>query len=286
MVHEKHDEAAKDAECPPVAIPGTKQRLMRSPSGDRNYRIFISSPIEEPPPSGYPVIYLLDANSVFGTMVEAVRMQARRSEKTGVVPAVIVGIGYETDAPFDPARYYDFTLPVRPENLPKRPDGAEWPESGGAEAFLSFIEEKVKPEIEREFKIDMRRQAIFGHSLGGLFVLQVLFTKPELFQTYIAGSPSIHWNQPFFEKEREFVSRLHAADAKVDVLLGAGELEKSHKSRMNERAEKLAERLSALEEFGVRAEFHEFEGEGHISVLPVFISRALRFALNPDRQAR
>ena len=33
---------------------------------------------------------------------------------------------------------------------------------------------------------------------------------------------------------------------------------------------------------GVRAEYHEFKGEGHISVLPVLISRALRFAFKPD----
>lgn len=73
------------------------------------------------------MIYLLDANSVFGTMVEAMRMQSRRPEKTGVVPAVIVGIGYETDAPFDPGRYYDFTLPVPPAELPERPDGRTGP---------------------------------------------------------------------------------------------------------------------------------------------------------------
>ncbi|MEC1438266.1 alpha/beta hydrolase [Bacillus sonorensis] len=283
MVDKQHSGAANAADCPTVAIPGTEQRLMQSPFGERKYRIFIANPLGEPPPSGFPVIYLLDANSVFGTMVEAMRMQSRRPEKTGVVPAVIVGIGYETDAPFDPGRYYDFTLPVPPAELPERPDGRDWPESGGAEAFLTFIEERLKPEIERDFKIDKNRQAIFGHSLGGLFVLQVLFTKPALFRTYIAGSPSIHWNQSFFDQERDFVSRLQEAGVKVDVLLGAGELEKSHKSRMNDRAEQLAERLSALESCGVRTEFNEFKGEGHISVLPVLISRALRFALSPDR---
>ncbi|WP_307892735.1 alpha/beta hydrolase [Bacillus swezeyi] len=281
MVQEKHNQAVKAS---PVAIPGTEQRLMRSKDGKRSYRIFIGRPHGEPPPEGYPVIYLLDANSVFGTMIEAVRMQGRRPDKTGVVPAVIVGIGYETDAPFDPGRYYDFTLPMPGRELPQRPDGTDWPEPGGAEAFLSFIEEHLKPVIEQEFNIDAKRQAIFGHSLGGLFVLQVLFTKPALFQTYIAGSPSIHWNKPFFDEEHEFVSRLQETDVKVNVLLGAGELEKTHKSRMNDNAIKLAERLSALEHCGVSAEFIEFKEEGHISVLPVLISKALRFALSPDGQ--
>ncbi|MDA7025409.1 alpha/beta hydrolase [Bacillus sp. CLL-7-23] len=281
MVHDQHLQSMGVADCSPVTIPGAQQRLMRSREGNRDYRIFIAKPSEEPPPTGYPVIYLLDGNSVFGTMVEAVRMQARRPEKTGVIPALIVGIGYQTDAPFDQRRIYDFTLPVSKDELPPRPDGREWPASGGAETFLSFIENDLKPQIEREFKIDKNRQTIFGHSLGGLFVLQALFRNPGLFQTYIAGSPSIHWNRSFFANEADFISRLQKTNLKVDVLLGAGELEKNHQCRMNDNAKTLANRLSALEKFGVRAEFTEFKGEGHITVLPVLISRALRFALNP-----
>ncbi|MFN2744576.1 alpha/beta hydrolase [Bacillus sp. z60-18] len=279
MVQEKHDQTGKAA---PVTIPGTEQRLMQSIDGKRTYRILIAKPVGEAPPEGFPVIYLLDANSVFGTMVEAVRVQARRPDKTGVVPAVIVGIGYETDAPFDPGRYYDFTLPVSVRDLPQRPDGKGWPEPGGAEAFLTFIEERVKPMIEHDFSVDRKRQAIFGHSLGGLFVLQVLYKKPDLFQTYIAGSPSIHWNPSFFDEDCDFVSRLEKTGVNVNVLLGAGELEKTHKSGMNDNAERLASRLSAFESHGVHAEFHEFAGEGHISVLPVLINRALRFALSPE----
>ncbi|MCC9024343.1 alpha/beta hydrolase [Bacillus nakamurai] len=263
-------------------IPGTEVRKMRSRKGDRVYQIFLSSPLEEPPPSGFPVIYLLDGNSVFGTMAEALRVQSRRPEKTGVVPAVIVGIGYPTDQPFSAVRHCDFTLPLPESELPVHPKGAAWPEHGGAEEFLSFIEEELKPEVERDYRIDTGRQTIFGHSLGGLFVLQVLLTRPELFQTYIAGSPSIHWNKRFIQEEAErFAARLRDAELDVSVLLAAGEIEKSHKSRIPEHAKALFSVLSELESKGVRAEYREFEGEGHISVLPVLISRALRFALNP-----
>ncbi|MCY8960525.1 alpha/beta hydrolase [Bacillus atrophaeus] len=264
-------------------IPGTESRLMYSRTGKREYQIFVSKPSEDPPPAGYPVIYLLDANSVFGTMAEAIRVQSRRPEKTGVIPAVIVGIGYQTEAPFSPARHCDFTLPLPDSELPSRPGGTPWPEQGGAEDFLTFIEEEVKPEIERDYQIDTSRQTIFGHSLGGLFVLQVLFTKPDAFQTYIAGSPSIHWNKRFIHKEsRQFGDRVSREKLNVNVMLAAGELEKSHKSRINDHAKELSEQLSSLAGHGVRTQFHEFEGEGHISVLPVLISRALRFALHPD----
>jgi len=104
-------------------------------------------------------------------------------------------------------------------------------EHGGADAFLTFIEEELKPWIEREFKIDGTRQAIIGHSLGGLFVLHTLFTKPGAFRTYVAGSPSIHWSRRIIlDEERQFASRLEHERMDVRVLLAVGELKKSHKS--------------------------------------------------------
>lgn len=279
---EKIDRAKSGAQNA-YTIPGTEVRIMSSRNHNRTYQIFISKPSTPPPPAGYPVIYLLDANSIFGTMAEAVRIQGRRPEKTGVIPAVIVGIGYETAEPFSSARHRDFTMPTAESKLPKRPDGNDWPEHGGAEEFFSFIEKDLKPEIERDYQIDRNRQMIFGHSLGGLFVLQVLLTKPDAFQTYVAGSPSIHWNKPFIlEKTARFVSRLKKNNQAINLLLAAGELEQHHKSRMNDNARELYERLAVLSEQGIRAEFCEFSGEGHISVLPVLVSRALRFALHPD----
>lgn len=63
----------------------------------------------------------------------------------------------------------------------------------GAEQFLAFIEEELKPLIEREVPIDRTRQTLFGHSLGGWLVLYTLFTRSRAFQYYAAGSPSIWW---------------------------------------------------------------------------------------------
>jgi hypothetical protein len=266
-----------------VTIPRTEQSIMHARAGNREYRIYVAMPSGEPPSSGYPVIYLLDANAVFGTMVEAMRVQARRTERTGVVPTIIVGIGYSTEDPFASARHYDFTLPVSVTELPASPDGRAWPEQGGAEDFLTFIQEELKPEIERRYTIDRGRQTLFGHSLGGLFVLHVLFTKPEAFQTYVAGSPSIHWNKRIMLKEeRQFTVRLEEEPVNVRILLGMGELEKFHKSRIYENAKELSNRLATLVNQGVCVEFKEFEDEGHVSLLPALISRALRFASRPS----
>ncbi|UHA74838.1 alpha/beta hydrolase [Paenibacillus sp. 481] len=264
-----------------VTIPWSEQRAMRSRFNNHEYRIFVAKPNREAPPEGYPVIYLLDANSVFGTMADAIRLQARRTEKTGVDPAIIVGIGYKTDEPFSPQRFYDFTRPAPISELPQRPDGTPWPKQGGAEAFMSFIEAELKPAIERDYQIDRSKQTIFGHSLGGLFVVHTLFAKPTAFQTYVAGSPSLHWYKRILqEEEQQFIARLEQEPKPLDVnvLIAVGELEKAHKSGMNVNAHELSRRLSGLKHRGVKVEFEEFKNENHVSVLPVLISRAVRFA--------
>ncbi|AWB43785.1 enterobactin esterase [Paenibacillus sp. CAA11] len=263
-----------------VMLPNSKQRLYHSLNG-RTYRIMIHKPAGPAPAAGYPVLYLLDANALFFTTVEAVRAQSVRSEKTGVVPAVVVGIGYDREEAFPPERHYDFTLPGSPSLLPKRPDGKPWPKQGGAESFLTFIEDELKPMIEGEIPINRSCQSILGHSLGGFFVLHTLFTKPHAFQTYIASSPSIHWNEPLLkQEEQEFTVWLQDhPEADISVLLATGELEQHHHIPMCANARSMSERLSTLAGLGVHAEYKEFEDENHASVLPGLISRGLRFAL-------
>lgn len=47
-----------------------------------------------------------------------------------------------------------------------------------------------------------------------------------MFQTYVAGSPSIHWNKRFIQENAERLSdRLSAENLQVSVLLAAGEIE-------------------------------------------------------------
>ncbi|MGG0812182.1 alpha/beta hydrolase-fold protein [Paenibacillus alvei] len=269
-----------------IELPLAEQWVLRSHAERRTYRIMVAQPMGSPPPSGFPVIYLLDGNSVFSMMVDALRLQCRRPDKTGVLPAIVVGIGYETNGPYAPDRFYDFT-PLPAEDFKQRSDGTPLPEQGGAGAFLQFIEEELKPQIESEFQIDRDRQALFGHSLGGLFTIYTLFSQPEAFRYYIAGSPSLHWNPDYMQElEQNFIEQARMRDRSypAQVLLGVGELEKTHVCRNCERASELANRLSAIsEDIGVEAEYKEFEQEGHVSVLPILVSRALRFVLNPDK---
>lgn len=169
--------------------------------------------------------------------------------------------------------------------------------TGGADRFLAFIEDELKPEIAGRLPVDSTRQALFGHSFGGLFVLHALFNRPQAFASWIAISPAIRWEDSVVLRSAERFERKHDPGLHARVLLAAGEFEqdpapfqKNHaeraerirrygESRANDNARAMAERLAVLP--GLQAEFVTFEGEPPMSVLPVAINRAIRFALGP-----
>jgi uncharacterized protein len=278
------------------SLPRTDVRSWSAPGG-QEYRILIAHPSGPAPAAGFPVLYLLDANATFATVVEAIRMRAHRPAATGVVPAVVVGIAYPVEGPYDRyRRIFDFTA-----DAPASPV-AEWPpdaRTGGASAFLDLLEH-LHRDLEPELGIDPSRRAIVGHSLGGRFVLHALVERPGLFASYIAISPSVwlHWDR-LEARVGELADRLSAAPADIGVMIGVGEYEeplapwqadspdaadilnRRAERQMISRARALAGRLTQLESSGLRMSYEEFAREDHASVVPVALSRALRFALAP-----
>ncbi|ABS22643.1 alpha/beta hydrolase [Bacillus cytotoxicus] len=262
-----------------VIVSGAEQWEMYSDIGKRKYRIYISKPKQPAPDSGYPVIYVLDGNAYFQTFQEAMKVQSGRAEKTGVPASIIVGIGYPIEGVFAGAeRCYDFTPYPLSVDAPPKPDGKPWPKSGGANKFLAFIQEELKPQIEKNFTINPKKQTIFGHSFGGLFALHILFTKVSAFQNYFICSPSIWWNnQLVLENQLKFIDKWSQMNDEVRVFLTVGGAERGH---MLQDANALSERLSKLENHKFQFAFYEAEGENHASVVPTVLSKGLRFVSN------
>ncbi|GKU78149.1 alpha/beta hydrolase [Paenibacillus sp. L3-i20] len=256
------------------SIPHTRHLIMRAKQTGREYRIFLWLPQTEAPEEGFPVIYALDGNASFGSLAEAMRLQGRKPH--GIEPQVIVAIGYDSDDPIvSQQRFFDYTLAALPEELPQRPDGSEWPETGGADAFSTFIEEQLKPEIEQIIPINKKRQSLFGHSLGGFFTLYTLFTKPEAFSSYIAGSPSIWWKKhELIKKWSSVAGKWHGSQYGAELLVVVGSEEKRG---MVEDAKQLYELLLPYSGDKFVVTYREVEGEGHITVLPPLINQLLRF---------
>ncbi|MCM3039058.1 alpha/beta hydrolase-fold protein [Paenibacillus motobuensis] len=256
-----------------MQIPGTQVWNFHSGVADRDYRIFIAEPMSPPPVGGYAVLYTLDANATFGSLAEAARLQTRGPH--GIDPVVIVGIGYHSNDPIvTQERFYDYTVLADSSELPARPDGSTWPLTGGAEAFLDFIEYELKPLIEKEFPIDLSRQSLFGHSLGGFLALYTLFTRPASFSRYFTASPSIWWKNhillQLWETNKEHMT---LRETEIELHFSVGSQEKPN---MVSDANKLYQLLKT-DGYGPKfVSMTEVPDEGHVSLLPSLFSPMLR----------
>lgn len=278
-----------------VMLPGASVRDVSSKAG-RDYRIFVWQPATGQLQGKMPVVYLLDGNGTFPIAAAAAALQSRRPERTGVRPAIIVGIGYPTTLWLDAERRtYDYTPPIPSDALPQRPDQGGWTRTGGADEFLDFIADELQPLIESEFDIDRDQNALFGHSFGGLFALHTLFTRPRLFRNYVAASPSIWFGGNHLQqaKARFMVGGVLKLPRRLLVTVGSLEQAEAQsgdgssvgydswirRNRMVENARSLAADLAMMDPAALDVTFKEFEDENHASVLPAAISRALRFSL-------
>lgn len=260
----------------PLVLHSARQLRVNSSLTGRDYRIQLAAPRTPAPPEGYPILYLLDGNATFFTATDAVRVQCWLPD--GYAPPVVVGIGYETDEPYSvPDRTVDYTTPADPANLTRRPDG-QLPQVGGADRFLDFIETELKPLVGNLFPVDPARQSLFGHSFGGMFAMHAFMQRTAAFSTFVAGSPSLWWNG------REQLRRLEAfAAGSLDLagrrlMIGYGTQERDDIVEGSQTAIGLMAPLVAR---GLTFRAYAFEGEGHMSVLPALVSRAVGFALSP-----
>ena len=269
-----------------VLLPQARQRDLASSITGGQYRIFVSVPDIPAPAAGHPVLYALDGNASFPLLAQMARTAARRARATGQAAPVIVGIGYPTDDDYHPARGRDYTPPTA---------GAPATD-GGADRFLDFIEQELKPLVRSLAPIDPARQALYGHSYGGLCTLHALFTRPAMFQTWLAASPSIWYRERAVLAGLEgFDRRVAALAAKPSVLLCAGELEQptnggagaapgsrdaiAAQRRMIDEARDLSVKLATMKGTVARAQFMLFPGENHGSAAFPAMARGMEFFL-------
>ena len=206
----------------PAVLPQGVQRDIDSAITGQRYRIYLHIPATPAPVGGHSVLYALDGNATFPALALMARSTASRSARTGQVAPVIVGIGYPSGQDFGGGRARDYTPRITASGK-AQPAG-----EGGADCFLGFIERELKPLIAGLAPLDPARQALFGHSYGGLCTLHALFTRPGMFQTYLASSPSIWYGERVVLSDMAGLAKRTAAlPSKPTLMLSAGELNSS-----------------------------------------------------------
>ncbi|MFT4192745.1 MAG: alpha/beta hydrolase-fold protein, partial [Comamonas sp.] len=164
-----------------------------STDGQRHYVMRIATPVRAAPPTGHPLIALLDGNAAFA----ALRPEHLAARDAAGDPPVIVSLGYDTPLGFDvQARAFDYTPPLDAPGVTLA-EQARGRIGGGAELFLDLLAGEILPEVHRRAPIDVRRTTLWGHSFGGLLALHTLFTRTALFTRYAVADPSMWWHQGY-----------------------------------------------------------------------------------------
>jgi predicted alpha/beta superfamily hydrolase len=213
---------AANAELVPATYPKSRRFDFTSAVNGRTYRVNIAEPYMPAPPSGYPVLYILDGDAFFPTFADAVRIRGIGRE---VDNAIVVGIGYpEADEIWTVMgrRNLDFspsdTSPAGiAEGLAMLQPGTEL---GGGDNFFKILQSEIRPRIATMSQVDKQKEMLWGHSLGGLFTLTTMFRHPEAFHTYLISDPSIWWDgRHVLEHEPAFSRQVNEGSVAPRVML-------------------------------------------------------------------
>jgi predicted alpha/beta superfamily hydrolase len=285
----------------PVEIAGAVQFDVTSKTNGRAYRVFVSAPPGPAPAGGWPMVVLTDGNLSFPIGAMMGRVLAMEGDSAA---ALVVAVGYPSQNPpeFLRRRVRDLTPPTPLANIRRPPPGQpplREDEVGDAEGFFRFLTEELPALIAADWPVNGARTALYGHSLGGLFVLQALFDHPGAYRSFVASSPSIWWNnRALLAGEAGFARQVTAKEVAPRVLITIGGYEQSmparlppgmdepqmrsliEEARMVDNARELGARLAQLEGGpGYLARFTALDGDDHGTALSTSIGRALAFAL-------
>ena len=152
----------------------------------QNVTVYLPEDYDDFPDHRYPVYYFLDGK-YYKDMIQGVMSSYYEN---GLAPyMILVAIDNED-------RIRDYTPTEHVEHK----------QGGGADAFLDYIEKELIPFVDNRYQTS-NFKTLNGHSLGGLFSLHAMHSRPGLFTAHVALSPSIHWgNKITLPKLKRYLS--------------------------------------------------------------------------------
>ena len=231
---------------------------------DRNVLIYL------PPSYGteanrerrYPVLYLLDGPAYFHATTGIAYHLGDAGAAVQRIPEHIVVAIRNIRTSTNATRTRDMT----PSHMTS---GLYSENSGGAAYFRAFLESELIPQIDSRFRTQTKR-ILVGHSLAGLFTLDTLIERPQLFAAYIAIDPTASWDDNLLS--RKLKSRT-GEQSLPPVRVFIAEANTHSKTTAEEEARRAHQEgirsfRDALEKSGsaVQQDYRYFADETHLSV--------------------
>ncbi|HYI65232.1 MAG TPA: alpha/beta hydrolase-fold protein [Allosphingosinicella sp.] len=192
----------------PLVIGEIHTLASRVMGADRRILVRLPGGYASEPQRRYDVVYVIDG----GPEQDFPHLAglAQSAEVNGTfAPLILVGIETvrrrsEITPPASDVAAYEAELGATP---------------GGSAQFRRFIAEEIKPWVEARFRTS-GNDAVIGESLAGLFVIEALFEQPDLFDDYIAVTPSLWWeNMKYGREAGAYLRRLPARPRRLYLTL-------------------------------------------------------------------
>jgi predicted alpha/beta superfamily hydrolase len=232
-----------------------------SPETGTDYWIYVEAPDPAREPGPWPAVLFMDGDDQFEDAVNAYRT-LRAADR--VPPLLLVGVGYGASYS-QPAnrRGRDYTPAPHPDE----------PSSGGAQAYLKFLTRALWPELERLYPLNPVLRGIAGYSLGSLLVLHALFQSAPFFNRFLAGAPSIWWdNRAILDQAKRLRAHCPALPARLFLAAGGRDSE----SMLGDIS--LLETQLAIHPFaGLTITSERFPGRTHFTAAPDCFCSGLAF---------
>jgi predicted alpha/beta superfamily hydrolase len=245
-----------------VSLADTQQRTLTSGKIGQRYELLVSLP-EGYAKSGqsYPALYVLDGwHFPLMAFIQQNNVYSKRMR-----PVIIVNVSHGATG-YMALRARDFT-PTRT---------AREVNSGGAPAFLDFLEHELIPFVDRTWRTMPADRGLLGHSYGGLFAIYALEQRPALFQRIVAASPSLEWDGRLLLTAARDRLRKLSAPVRLDLSVG-------DEGDNTDSTTAFAKILDELKPAGLDYRFTLYRGENHNSVRLVSFPAGLYWAYRPAR---
>ncbi|WP_336749964.1 alpha/beta hydrolase [Pantoea vagans] len=240
------------------------EKQFTSADGKRLYRVWVGVPDKRPPASGYAVMYMLDGNAVMDRLSEPLL-----KEMSGHTPPVLVIVGYQTSLPFAlDARAYDDTPAVQ-QTAPGRV-------GGGSQIFRQLLEGTIAPAAESDLKIDNSQRGIWGHSLGGIFVLDNYLSGSSFFSYFYTTSPSFNRNYVGMLNDLEAIRKSSLCKKQLYMMEGSAQRSKNPQAPDPDVVEKAHTTLRVLKARGLPVDYWSYPGNSHGQMFDLGFQQTLK----------
>ncbi len=218
----------------------------------------------------FPILILTDSDYSFPLV-------ASINRRLNVEEFILIGISYSKGEKNTISRTRDYT-PTYSPNEPRGHSKESRLASGKADNFVAFIKNDVFGFLKKTYKVDMSKKAFAGHSFGGLLASYMLVTTPDLFDYYLAGSPSLWYDNYTINKfENEFFKTKSNLKANVFMCIGADEETKTGSKMVSEMLD-FKKRLLSRNYKDLNITSLIIPNEGHMTVYPSFITKGIIWA--------